>query len=110
MSRFKKIELVKLARFEADEECLAEEEQAKTLRGKMDRKNMVRKPLSQMQRVLAASNKQQKRRSRPTLASAASIAPDRQDANKRHIENPIRDPGSSIRSSNDLRNIFKKRK
>ena len=79
MSRFKKIELVKLARFEADEECLAEEEQAKTLRGKMDRKNMVRKPLSQMQRVLAASNKQEKRRSRPTLASAASIAPDRQD-------------------------------
>jgi hypothetical protein len=32
MSRFKKIELVKLARLEADKQCLAEEEQAKTLR------------------------------------------------------------------------------
>jgi hypothetical protein len=110
MSRSKKIELVKLARLEADEECLAEEVEAKALRKKMGKNNIVRKSSFQMQRVLAASNKQQKRRSRPTLASAASIAPDRQDANKRHIENPIRDPGSSIRSSNDLRNIFKKRK
>ena len=79
MSRFKKIELVKLARLEADEECLAEEVEAKALRKKMGKNNIVRKSSFQMQRVLAASNKQQKRRSRPTLASAASIAPDRQD-------------------------------
>jgi hypothetical protein len=75
----------------------------------MDRKNMVRKSSFQMQRVLAASNKLQKRRSRPTLANVASIAPDRQGANKRHIGNPMRDPGSSIRSGNDLRTFFKKR-
>ena len=109
MSRFKKIELVKLARLEADVQCLAEEEQTNTLRRKMDRNNMVRKSSSQMQRVLAASNKLQKRRSRPTLANVASIAPDRQGANKRHIGNPMRDPGSSIRSGNDLRTFFKKR-
>jgi hypothetical protein len=111
MSRFKKIELVKLARLETDVQCLAEEEQTKTLRRKMDRNNMVRKSSSQMQRVLAASNKLQKRRSRPTLASAASIAPDRQDVFKRmHLGKSIRDQGSSTHSGNDLRTFFKKKK
>lgn len=109
MSRSDKLNMVKFARREIDEARVSEEEKAKSLRRKIERKNMLKNRPS-MQRVVSMTNKLKKRKNRPAFLNSAPIAPDRkQAASSSKVSKPMKKHGTGI-ASNDLRNIFSKRK
>ena len=109
MSRSDKLNMVKFARREIDEARVSEEEKAKSLRRKIERKNMLKNRPS-MQRVVSMTNKLKKRKNRPAFLNSAPIAPDRkQAASSNKVSKPMKKRGTGI-ASNDLRNIFSKRK